>query len=354
MDGAEAAVLANVDSIVLQLDPLEDTEFGTFTEIVNVFSAFGAFLGPLGSFGEVTDALASEADALVEILQSAVMNDSSIGEALNPSQYSTGTTDSEVLQIADLKTQLSNIVEEVKTNIERTFNLTMLDWKAFIAFAGQGIFSEGPPASLDKLNKYLFYTFNTYIISKALNGNNIYGVLGRGTNPQNLTTNGTHLAYDVGPCPDFNTTRICDAWWYSDTLNSSFGLDDFSHMNRPYGGILTNLFSTLTSGQLLFESAYNCHSQSSLSSTSGTDAINATCPSQLQLATWDMSCDDPTDTKNQCEFLEKNIARQNDFLDNNDATGSLYSSGSMDLPYPVPNSYLGPLIAQTEYKLRRN
>ena len=273
-----------------------------------------------------------------------------IGQTLNNPTYPTGTTDSQLYQIADLKNNLAQIVETVLSNLENTTEYVMGNIDGFLAFADQGKFSEDLP-SLQSENEYLLYVFNTYVISRALNGNGIHGVLGWNTNPQALATNGTKLNYHIDACKGYDVLNTCDAWWYSGALQSAFGLDAFGEMNRPLGDTIRALLKDYTNGQLLFESAFNCSSQTSLNQTSTTEAFNTSCPSQLKIHTWDMSCTEPILNKT-CEFTD-GTTRQPQFLAGAGQGSSLYSFDDSDLGYSVPNSYLGPLITQDKYTLKR-
>ena len=256
--------------------------------------------------------------------------------------------------MADLKSNIVNVIQTVQDNLNKTLVSVMANTTVFLAFASQGNFSESAPSLPDQTN-YLLYAFNTYIISQALNGNNVYGVFAQDTNPQSLATNGSKNNYDLSDCESYNEQNICDAWWYSGRYSSAFGLDDFSHMNRAYGDVLTTLFSNYTTGELLFDGAQACNAEGNygqpVNITVNAAGVNTGCLSQLRIITWDMSCNDPIKhTSTGCEFLE--IPRQSTFF----ADCNSHSSNSvMDQPvYCVPNSYLGPLITQTDIKLKRS
>ena len=343
-------VESNVDYVVQLVDPLQKSE-AVFDDLVLALTAITSFAGPLVGAGASISL--SAVSTFAQIMQRALKNDGTnlLSNSLYPSSYPTGTTEPQTIQAADLKAKLALVIDTAKTNIAAALNTTMYDMTIFLAFANQNIFSGGPPTTLDVQDIYLWYTFNTYIISRALKGNGINGVVGLNTNPQALATSQTALNYELPACNAYDAQNICDAWWYSGALSSAFGLDNFGAMETPYGGVLDKLIGTYTTGELLFESAYNCshanQTSTNLAITPG--GINDTCISQLQILTWDMSCDDPMNTT--CEFLEQ--GRQNDFL--NDGHGSAYDDfDDSDRQYSVPNSYLGPLITQSKYKLRRN
>ena len=232
----------------------------------------------------------------------------------------------------------------------------MYNYTLFLAFANQSKFSEDTPG-LEEENDFLWYTFNTYIISVALNKNNIFGALSDNTDPKALATNGTKLNYDLGGCKNNSSNHICDAWWYNNETNSAYGLDNFGEMNHAYGDLLKTLLGEYTTGGLIFDSARHCDSlhnfNKSLKLGIDVNGPNTTCISKLKIVSWDMDCVDLNDAGYRCEFAEKDIAPQNNFLSDSGGGSSLYSSAGETI-YSVPNAYLGPLLTQTTYKLRRD
>lgn len=86
-------------------------------------------------------------------------------------------------------------------------------------------------SSLPDQSNYLYFAFNTYLISQTLSGNKVCGVMARETNPQAMANNGTKLNYDID-CQGYDEQNVCDAWWYSGNYESVFTLNDFSHMSR--------------------------------------------------------------------------------------------------------------------------
>lgn len=291
--------------------------------------------------------------AFAQVLENALFVVPQIGRWVFPIDSVT----SQVIQMAALSTQMGAIIQTVQNNLNKTLVDVMQNTPMFLAFASQGNFSASAPSLPDQTN-YLLYAFNTYIISQALTGNNIYGVIGLNSNPQALSFNGTTVnhAYDFSKtCAGYNEQDICDAWWYSGRYASAFSLDDFSHPDRNYGDILATLFANYTTGALLFDGAYACNANGNygqpVNVTVNAAGVNTGCLSQLRILTWDMSCDDPLyRTSVGCEFLE--APRQNGFFGNCNE-GSIYSV--MDEPvYCVPYGYLGPLVTSREYKLQRS
>ena len=290
--------------------------------------------------------------AFAQVIENVLFVIPQIGRWIFPIDSAT----SQVIQMAALSTEMGGIIQTVQNNLNKTLVEVMQNTTMFLAFASQGNFSASPPSLPDQTN-YLLYAFNTYIISQALSGNNIYGVIGLNSNPQALSFNGTKInsAYDFySTCQGYNEQNICDAWWYSGRYSSAFSLDDFSHMERNYGDILTTLFSNYTTGELLFDGAYACNANGNygqpVNVTVNSAGVNTGCLSQLRVVTWDMSCDNPLHrTIGGCEFLE--VPSQGGFFGDCNSH-SAYSV--MDDPiYCVPYSYLGPLVTQDYIKLKR-
>lgn len=337
----------NVGAIVQLLDPLSSSN----TNLDAILLTLTGFFALVPGIGYVAGGVMSDGwIAFANVIENALFAMPQIGRWLFPIDSVT----SQVVQMSALSTEMATIIQTVQDNLNKTLVSVMADTSAFLAFASQGNFSESAP-SLPDQTKYLLYAFNTYVISQALKGNDVYGVYGQDTDPHALATNGSGTPYDLSNCKHgYNEQGICDTWWYSTRYSSAFGLDDFSHMNRGYGDVLTSLFSNYTTGELLFEGAYACKTSGNygqaVNITTNAGVVNMGCLSQLRIVTWDMSCNDPMKhTAEECEFLE--IPRQDTFLG---SCGSHSAYSVMDDPvYCVPASYLGPLIAQNNIKLKR-
>ena len=344
-----AATMAsdNIDSIVQLLDPLSNADAILDDILISLTGAFSMVPG-LGFLTSDIEVFTEDWLAFANVMENVLFTMPQIGRWLFPIDSST----SQVVQMAALSGEMVNIIQAVQDNLNKTVVSVMSNVTEFLVFASQGNFSESAP-SLPNQTNYFLYGFNTYIISQTLAGNNIYGVFAKDTSPQDLATNGSRTPYDLSDCKGgYSNQGVCDTWWYSKRYSSAFGLDDFSHMNRDYGSVLTTLFSNYTTGELLFEGAYGCNRDGNygqpVNVTATPGSINTACLSQLRVVTWDMSCDDPT-RNHECEFLE--IPRQSQFFGN---CGPQSAFDVMAEPiYCVPATYLGPLIAQDGIKLKR-
>lgn len=284
-----------------------------------------------------------------QVVSNAVAVAPLVGRALFP----VGNEKSRVIQMAALGAEFAQLVLTVQGNLEDAFSLVAGNMNNFLAFAQQGIFCLSNNTNPASDTEYMVYSFNTFIISQALKRNNVHAVVARDTNPQQLATNGSRLAYDID-CRAYDEYGLCDAWWYSKNYMSAFTLDNFGEMSRNYRKELRQLFSAgLTTGQLLFENALACQIQGNTAKpvnlTIYAGGLNAACLSQLPMLTWDQSCHadllrlNPKarnhrnlESETRCEFLEQ--PKQPGFVEK-DSTD--YATGPR---YYVPTGYLGPLI----------
>ena len=338
---------ANIAAIVDIIDVPNSQQLIVQDLLLAAQSVFALIPGPLGIYA-AHSAFSFTWQAAAQVISNALNILPNIGRFLFPIDSS----DSKYIQLADLSSNFAQtVLIPVQSNLNKTLSSVMSDVSEFLAFASQGNFTALPPSLPDQSN-YLYFAFNTYIISQALNGNNVYGVIGRGTNPQAMATNGTKLNYDID-CQGYNEQNVCDAWWYSGNYESAFTLNDFSHMNRNFGHQITNLFANLTTGQLLFEGALACNSEGNFGQpvniTVNAAGVNTACISQLRIITWDMGCTWPKQGPHRdksCEFLE--TSAQPSYLIENARS---VTSGSL---LSVPAGYLGPLITQTYQRLTRH
>ncbi|KAL9022045.1 MAG: hypothetical protein Q9185_000786 [Variospora sp. 1 TL-2023] len=366
-----AATLAglNVDEIVQLINPPDDTNLIINYILIALTGLFAVLPGLGANVGNLLDKVvknsaetASKLRTSLIFVENAIMVSPRIGLWL----YPRGDTQSQLVQMADLKSRLGDLIQQVQSNLNHTVASVMADPTDFLAFAGQGNFTASAP-SLPDQQAYLLYGFNTYIISAGLAGNSILGSVALDTNVQALVTNGTtssdRLAFDLSACEGYNAQNVCDAFWYSGALNATFSLNSFSSIDRSFGDLLTTLFTKFTTGQLLFDNAYACTankknnnadanandgSSSSTAITVNAAGLNTQCLSQIKVVTWDMGCDGVRDST--CEFLNGEES-QDRWLGN---CGSESYFSVMDEPiYCVPNGYLGPLVKQKRYKLDR-
>lgn len=361
--GATTLAGLNVDEIVQLINPPDNTNLILDDILIALTGIFAVAPGLGLNVGNMLEKAVEKASDVSQSLrlsltfvENAIIGFPQIGRYL----YPIDTPASSVVQIADLKNQLGTLIGTVQGNLNKTVVSVMADPKEFLAFASQGNFTAAAP-SLPDQQQYLLYAFNTYLISTCLRGNNIYGTIAKDTNVQALATNGSQeylnegFKSDItGYCTGYSPSNVCDSWWFSGNYNSTFGLDHFTHPDRSFHDLLETIFQKYTTGQLLFDNAYGCNQNGNygnpISVTVNAAGINTQCLSQLRILTWNMECDDDGVRDKTCEFVEEKA--QGRFLGN---CGSKGFFSVMDEPvYCVPNGYLGPLVNQRDYKLRRD
>ncbi|KAL8977981.1 MAG: hypothetical protein Q9205_006327 [Flavoplaca limonia] len=359
--GAVSLASLNVEEIVHLLNPPDNTNLIISDILIALTGVFAVAPGLGLNIGNVLDKAVTKATETqktlrtsLQFVEDAITGFPTIGRYLFPID----TAASSIVQIAELKNELGNLIGEVQGNLNKTVVSIMADPQEFLAFASQGNFTAACP-SLPDQQQYMLYAFNTYIISTCLRGNNIYGTIAKDTNVQSLATNGSqHNLNDefkdiASSCEGYNSENICSEWWFSGNYNSTFGLNHFSHIDRSFHDVLKTIFTKYTTGQLLFDNAYACalngKQDAPVAVTVNSAGVNTQCLSQLRIVSWDMSCDGVRDK--QCEF-EDGVEANGMFL-RSCGSGSYFSV--MDMPvYCVPRGYLGPLIHQRRYKLMRD
>ena len=330
----------NIDAIVQLLDPASDTQVVLQDVFVALQGGIGLVPGPLGVIAAVTQ-VSWLWQSAAQVITNAMLAAPNVGRFLFP----VDSAPSQLIQMADLSSNFAGIIMKVQSNLNETLVSVMSNVTEFLAFAKQGNFTASAPSLPDQTN-YLYYAFNTYLISMALQGNGISSVGAPDTNVMELVTNGTETYYPIS-CSEYDAQGVCDAFWYSSNLGITFTLDDFNHMNRNYGSVMSTLFQNWTSGELLFEGAYACNAEGNygkpINITVNAAGVNTACVSQLQTLSWNMSCTNP---HGKCEF--DGAPPQNSWCYANQ-----HHTTSTAI-YSVPAGYLGPLLSRTRYPLRRN
>ena len=220
----------NVGEIVQLLDPLDTTNTVLDDVLITLTGVFALVPGAGFLVSKFEGGFTEGWTAFAQVFENALFTVPQIGRWIFPIDSVT----SQVIQMADLSTQMGSIIQTVQNNLNKTLVDVMDNTTMFLSFASQGNFSASAPSLPDQTN-YLLYAFNTYLISQALNGNGIYGVIGLNSNPQSLSFNGTktNSAFDFSKCQGYNEQNVCDAWWFSGRYNSAFALDDFNHVRHP-------------------------------------------------------------------------------------------------------------------------
>ncbi|KAL9614075.1 MAG: hypothetical protein Q9167_001429 [Letrouitia subvulpina] len=248
----------------------------------------------------------------------------------------------------ELESSLQDLTQTVLSKLQLTLTSVQSNAENFLAFVTAGNFSESPPSLPGTTNDFMS-ALNTYITTLALTKSNTYVTMGKDTSVPDLVTNGTQLAYPINCSQGLDPQGVCDAWWRSDKYQSSFGLANRNTPNTAYGPIISKLFTSgFTTGELLFDNAYACHYPVGAAVDVNVTAagVNTPCWSVIDVYAWDMACHaDPAaadDEKADCEF--EGSSKEPDFWE---------PSRSDSAARSVPNSYLGPAIAQNAFQISR-
>ncbi|KAI9775207.1 MAG: hypothetical protein M1835_005888 [Candelina submexicana] len=199
-------------------------------------------------------------------------------------------------QLSSIEDGLKIVVESFRDNLSNVLRSTLNDKDMFSSFAANGSFMVKAPslsASTDKLTRVL----STYIVSQALQANNIIATVAENTYPYNLThglnpyrtyepvdgqynsstvfceesanelTNCEPRQYKMLPqnawhvnCQDLpNEYGVCDNWWYDVEGGGAYALFNLGDIGKNYYELMNTMFSKgWTSGRELFLGAKEC------------------------------------------------------------------------------------------------
>ena len=253
------------------------------------------------------------------------------------------------IQINQMESELSTLIANMTDRLTNALANVTSDATTFINFASGGQYSTGL-VNATELTSTMVTALNTYIISSCLAQNNIYSVVGRGTNVAQLVANSTkELTYNIN-CPGYDQFGVCDAWWYSNTTGDTYTLSSFQNSEKDYGDLLSGWFGNYTTPEALFEGSDICTASggNGLGPTlanGSDDTINLACVSQITRRTWNMGCNNPT-SMSTCEFLDG--PSQPDF---GQKGFECWERCSYSGPRIVPYGYLGPLVLNSERKV---
>lgn len=141
---ASATAGLNIDEIVQLIDPPSDTTLIMDDILIALTGIFAVAPGLGLNVGSMLDHAVEDAvkvsDSLrtgLKFVENAIIGFPQIGRFL----YPIDTPASTLLQIADLKSQLSDLIATVQNNLNKTVSSVMADASEFLAFAKQGNFT---------------------------------------------------------------------------------------------------------------------------------------------------------------------------------------------------------------------
>ncbi|KAI9695804.1 MAG: hypothetical protein M1836_006070 [Candelina mexicana] len=316
----DAAFLSDLSagSIVRTINPIHpgDTSLG---QLFSALAAGFAFLSfPAGQVGTAGAKLAA----------TAVGQAPGLVKALLP----TGTLDSEFTQLSSIEDGLKIVVESFRDKLSNVLRSTLNDKDMFSSFAANGSFMVKAP-SLNASTNNLTRVLSTYIVSQALQANNIIVTVAENTYPYNLTHGlNPYKAYEPlndqyrpetvfcqgstdehGYCEPSqykmlpqnawhvncqdppNDDGVCDNWWYDAEGGGAYALFNLGDIGKNYYELMNTMFSKgWTSGRELFLGAKECAETSQDYAPSlAIDLVSgkAACSSNLRYCPWNQTND---------------------------------------------------------------
>ena len=255
------------------------------TEILTALTAGLAILG-VPAIGIGLLGLAESTQIIAETLLVGLQSAPGVAKAIWPA----GTDSSKSIQIGDLETELSNLVNETSNSINAGLQLLMSDMPSFIGFASTGAFSGATPPSLPAQTEGLDMALRTYIVSSAMSHNNwqVYGAYNTSDGASGKTNDS--LTELIGLKGDANSISKDYDMWYSQSTNRLFLAGTQNHEKLGVGGqlmedIVSNKWGTLP---MLLDNGFDCtwsgnnlKGQSNLINVKPDGTIDFSCISQV-------------------------------------------------------------------------
>lgn len=208
--------------IVQAINPVHpgDTSLGV---LLSALAGGFAFLGIPAGLGTMPAKLAA----------TAIGQSPGLAKSLLP----TGSLDSEFTQLGEIESALETVLQQFQINLADLLNATLFSINNFQGLASEGAFMVTEATSLNASTSQLKRVLSTFIVSQALQANNIIVTVAHGVSPYNLTHNLTRYAnytlpFSVLPqnawhvnCQDeYNDVGVCDNWWFDQERGDAYAL----------------------------------------------------------------------------------------------------------------------------------
>ena len=342
--GANGLAADSVDTITRTLNLPIPKSFPILDLLAGLAYAFG-LLSPSGyaavlpKLGEKIEGLAAQAPG--EYLLRAVQN----SPTLSRNMIDKGDlTDSDV-QVAELSSGLARIVAQLQTNIQNAVVMVMSNYSLFFDFVDDGFFST-QIENLNTITQNVTLALNTYVVSQALQNDQVIITRALNTDVNELQLNGSAVQYDTGCGHGYDEWGMCGNWWYDSTNRISYGLESMKDMLNNYTDPLESLFNQgITTPELLFMNSQFCADASG--STQGnapgtalstsTGIWNTECISNMKICTWDLV----------------NLGVFNEYTDcDRESAFAMDECGDGEgvVQVTVPASYIGPYLTSSEFQ----
>ena len=336
--GANGLTIDNVESIVRTLNLPTPKTFNVLDLLAGLAWAFG-LLSPSGyaaaipKLGEKVTGFAAQSPG--EYLLRAIQN----APTLSRNLLATGSLSDSDVQVAELGSGLARIVSQLENNVQNSIILVMSNFSIFFDFVEDGFFS----TQIDNLNtitQNVTLSLNTYIVSQALQNDDVIITRALDTDVNELQLNGSAVNYDTGCGYGYDEWGMCGSWWYDSANHVSYGLESLKDMLNNYTDPLQSIFNQgITTPELLFMNSQFCAdaagstqgSAPGTSLTTDTGIWNTECISNMKICTWDTV----------------NMGTNVEFTDCNreGAWAGADCGAALELvQMTVPASYLGPYL----------
>ncbi len=184
----------------------------------------------------------------------------------------TGSLDSEFTQLGEIESALEIVLKQFQINLADTLNATLYSYTNFRSLVSDGAFMVTETTSLNASTAQLKRVLSTFIVSQALQANNIIVTVAEGVSPYNLTHNLTkhenfslpfsilpQNAWHVNCQDDYNDVGVCNNWWFDSVLGDAYALYKLDSIGENYYDLMNTLFrNKWTSGEELFLGSMNC------------------------------------------------------------------------------------------------
>ena len=259
----------------------------------------------------------------------------------------TGDLSKTEVQADQIESGLALIVSQLQTNIQNAILDVMGNFTLFMAFCNDGFFST-QIQNLNTLQQNVTQALQTYVVSQALQDDDVIITRAVDTNVHDLATNASAVNnnYDFGCEWGYDAWGMCSNWWYDDEEDISYALQSNKNFWLNYTKPLEDLFDQgITTPELLFRGSQVCADAaggtqgnapgSELDTDEG--VWNAECVSNLKICSWETGF-----TSQQQEFSD--CASDGDFALESCCQG-------LDLPQAkMPYDYLGAWLTQGTYE----
>ena len=257
----------------------------------------------------------------------------------------TGDLTQTEVQITQIESGIAMIVSQLQLNIQSAIVGVMGNFTLFMDFVSDGFFST-QIEDLNTVQQNITKALQTYVVSQALQDDNVIITRAVDTDVHALATNGTNLAYDIGCTQGYDQWGMCNAWWYDSENNISYGLESWKDSSLNYTKVLEDLFNQgIITPDLLFRGSQVCadasgSNQGNAPGTSLSTSIgvwNAECVSNMKICTWDLGTFSQQHEYTDCPY-ESDFALES------------CGDGEDGDQAKVPINYIGPWLTWGEYE----